>query len=205
MKGRDLKGTVGFLYMNEIDALTLKLLTSKRRYNNYLATANPEKSTQIQEYYAKVRKSSGRIKQIIGKYLDNPETETSNEIDELMENCFKTLLKHFELQDFEDKCAKHNFDAVDTSSDEDQDLNEDNDDEGLNEENDEDLNEVDQEEDLNDEDEDKANAKAKTNASFWGKNVTKTKGMSSTLTKGMSSTLTNGMSSTLDKFIKKSK
>lgn len=176
--------------MNDIDALTLKLLTSKRRYNNYLATANPEKSTQIQEYYAKVRKSSGRIKQIIGKYLDNPETETSNEIDELMETCFKTLLKHFEMQDFEDKCAKHNFDAVDTSSDEeDQDLNEE---EGLNEDNDDEgLNEV------NDEDEDKANANVKASASFWGKNVTKTKGMSPTLAKGMSSTL--------DKFIKKSK
>jgi hypothetical protein len=180
--------------MNDIDALTLKLLTSKRRYNNYLATANPEKSTQIQEYYAKVRKSSGRIKQIIGKYLDNPETETSNEIDELMETCFKTLLKHFEMQDFEDKCAKHNFDAVDTSSDEDQDLNEE---EGLNEENDED--------DLNEEDEEEDKVKAKANASFWGKNVTKTMGASPTLTKGMSPTLANGMSSTLDKFIKKSK
>ena len=173
--------------MNEIDALTLKLLTSKRRYNNYLATANPEKSTQIQEYYAKVRKSSGRIKQLIGKYLDNPETETSNEIDELMETCFKTLLKHFDMQDFEDKCAKHNFDAVDTSSDEDQV----NDDEDFNEVNDE-------------EEEDQVKTKVKANASFWGKNVTKTKGMSSTLATGMSSTLATGMSSTLDKFIKKS-
>jgi hypothetical protein len=193
--------------MNDIDALTLKLLTSKRRYNNYLATANPEKSTQIQEYYAKVRKSSGRIKQLIGKYLDNPETETSNEIDELMETCFKTLLKHFDMQDFEDKCAKHNFDAVDTSSDEEEEEEGDevNDEEVFNEVN----------EDLNDEKEDKVEDKNKTNASasFWGKNVTKTKGMSSTLATGMSSTLATGMSSTLatgmsstlDKFIKKSK
>jgi hypothetical protein len=190
--------------MNDIDALTLKLLTSKRRYNNYLATANPEKSTQIQEYYAKVRKSSGRIKQLIGKYLDNPETETSNEIDELMETCFKTLLKHFDMQDFEDKCAKHNFDAVDTSSDEGDGFNEVNDDE--------DLNEVNDDEDLNDEDKDKVKTKTNASASFWGKNVTKTKGMSSTIATGMSSTLATGMSSTfatgmsstLDKFIKKS-
>ena len=178
--------------MNDIDALTLKLLTSKRRYNNYLATANPEKSSQIQEYYAKVRKSSGRIKQLIGKYLDNPETETSNEIDELMETCFKTLLKHFDMQDFEDKCAKHNFDAVDTSSDEEE-VNDD-----------EDLNEVNDEDDLNDEEEDKVKTKTNASASFWGKNVTKTKGMSSTLATGMSSTFATGMSSTLDKFIKKS-
>ena len=183
--------------MNDIDALTLKLLTSKRRYNHYLASANPEKSTQIQEYYAKVRKSSGRIKQLIGKYLDNPETETSNEIDELMETCFKTLLKHFEMQDFEDKCAKHNFDAVDTSSDEEDGFNEVNDDE---KEEDDVFNEVN-----DDEKEDKVNAKDNVSASFWGKNVTKTKGMSSTFATSMSSTFATGMSSTLDKFIKKSK
>jgi hypothetical protein len=184
LKGRDLKGTVGFLYMNEIDALTLKLLTSKKRYNSYLATANPEKSTQIQEYYAKVRKSSGRIKQIIGKYLDNPETETSNEIDELMETCFKTLLKHFEMQDFEDKCAKHNFDAVDTSSDEDE-------------------KDQDQEDQENQEENDEEVTQAKS--SYWGKSVTKSGGAASTLAKSASSTLAKGMSSTLDKFIQKYK
>ena len=43
-------------YMNEIDQLTLKMLTSKKRYNHYLANANPEKSAEIEEYNQKVKK-----------------------------------------------------------------------------------------------------------------------------------------------------
>ena len=91
--------------MNEIDLLTLKLLTSKKQYNNYLANANPEKSAEIEDYKAKVIKYVPRIKNLIGKYLENPETQTSNEIDDMLESCFKTLIKHFEMQDFEEECA----------------------------------------------------------------------------------------------------
>ena len=104
--------------MNEIDQLTLKLLTSKKRYNNYLATANPDKSVEIEEYKNKVKKNVPRIKKLIGKYLEDPETQTNNEIDDMLESCFKTLIKHFEMQDYEEKCAKHNYDATDSSEEE---------------------------------------------------------------------------------------
>lgn len=104
--------------MNAIDQLTLKLLTSKKRYNNYLANANPEKSSEIQEYNQKVQKYVPRIKKLIGKYLENPETQTSNEIDDMLESCFKILIRHFEMQDFEEKCAKHGYDATDSSEEE---------------------------------------------------------------------------------------
>ena len=115
-----LKDILMSFIMNEIDALTLKLLTSKKRYNTYLATANPDKSAEIQEYYSKIRRNKSRMKEMIGKYLDNPETETNNEIDDMFENCFKTLLKHFEMQDYEDKCAKHGYDATDSSEEDEQ-------------------------------------------------------------------------------------
>ena len=64
--------------MNDIDLLTLKLLTSKKQYNHYLANANPEKSAEIEEYKEKVQKYVPQIKKMIGKYLENPETQTSN-------------------------------------------------------------------------------------------------------------------------------
>ena len=105
--------------MNEIDALTLKLLTSKKRYNNYLASADPDRSAVVQDYYKKVQKNTGRIKEVLGKYLENPETETTNDIDDAVENCFKVLIKHFEMQDFEEKCAKNNYDATDSSDEDD--------------------------------------------------------------------------------------
>ena len=105
-------------YMNEIDQLTLKLLTSKKRYNNYLANANPEKSAEIEEYNQKVKKYVPQIKKLIGKYFENPETQTSNDIDDVIESCFKILIKHFEMQEYEEKCAKNNYDETDSSEEE---------------------------------------------------------------------------------------
>ena len=169
--------------MNEIDALTLRLLTSKRRYNNYLATANPNKSAEIQEYYDKVRANSGRIKKIIGKYLENPETETSNEIDDMLENCFKILLKHLLMQDYEDKCAKTGYDAEDSSDEEDE-LGAD--DEVVDDEVVDDEVVVDE---VVDDEVVVDKVKPTGTSSFWGKRVMKNK----------------GISTTLDNFIKKSK
>ena len=100
--------------MNDIDLLTLKLLTSKKQYNHYLANANPEKSAEIEEYKEKVQKYVPQIKKMIGKYLENPETQTSNEIDDILESCFKTLIKHFEMQDFEEKCAVESSEEEET-------------------------------------------------------------------------------------------
>lgn len=142
--------------MNEIDQLTLKLLTSKKRYNNYLATANPDKSVEIEEYKNKVKKNVPRIKKLIGKYLEDPETETSNDIDDIIESCFKTLIKHFEMQDYEEKCAKHGYDETDSSEEE----------ETLFE------NEEDKKEEEEDEEEEEKEKKPRPN-SYWGKNISK--------------------------------
>ena len=160
--------------MNEIDALTLKLLTSKKRYNTYLATANPDKSAEIQEYYSKIRRNKSRMKEMIGKYLDNPETETNNEIDDMFENCFKTLLKHFEMQDYEDKCAKHGYDATDSSEE----------DEQMFAEADADACDADACEETAEKKKEKEKKNSTSNTSFWGNNIHK-------------------RSSTLDKFIVK--
>ena len=152
--------------MNEIDCLTLKLLTSKKRYNNYLASANPDKSAEIREYNEKVIKNSGRIKKLIGKYLDNPETQTSNEIDDMLENCFKILLRHFDMQEFEEKCAKHGYDATDSSEEEETMF--------ANGEEEEEEEEQEEEHDNNDENKDKKREdREKPVSSFWGKNVNK--------------------------------
>ncbi len=137
-------------YMNEIDQLTLKLLTSKKRYNNYLASANPEKSAEIEEYNQKVKKYVPQIKKLIGKYFENPETQISNDIDDIIESCFKILIKHFEMQEYEEKCAKNNYDETDSSEEE------------------ETLFKEEQEE----EEEVEVSNKPKPN-SYWGKNINK--------------------------------
>ncbi len=148
--------------MNEIDKLTLKLLTSKKRYNNYLANNDPEKSAEIDEYNQKLQKYIPRIKQLISKYFDDPNTQTSNIIDESLENCFKHMIRHFEMIDYEEKCAKNNYDETDSSDEDDTIFSQDE----LREDN-----ETRYENETRDEEDQESKPKPK---SYWGKNINKT-------------------------------
>jgi hypothetical protein len=104
--------------MNAIDELTLKLLTSKKKYNNYLANAMPDKSAEIKTFYDKVAKFRPQIQTLLGKYLDDPATQTTNELDEVIEQCLRAAVKHLEMRDYEDKCARKGYDETDSSEEE---------------------------------------------------------------------------------------
>jgi hypothetical protein len=104
--------------MNALDELTLKLLTSKKKYNNYLANMMPDKSAEIKTFYDKVAKMRPRIQTLLGKYLDDPATQTTNELDDVVEQCLRTVVKHLEMRDYEDKCARKGYDETDSSEEE---------------------------------------------------------------------------------------
>jgi hypothetical protein len=104
--------------MNAIDELTLKLLTSKKKYNNYLANAMPDKSVEIKTFYDKVAKFRPRIQTLLGKYLDDPATQMTNELDDAVEQCLRAAIKHLEMRDYEDKCARKGYDETDSSEEE---------------------------------------------------------------------------------------
>ncbi len=99
--------------------LTLQLLSSKKRYNQYLENSQPNKANEIQEFYGKIRKHKFKIRQTIEKYLDHPETQTTNEVDEVLETCFKTLIKHYEILNRENKAYLKDYDETDTSEEDD--------------------------------------------------------------------------------------
>jgi len=105
--------------MNEIDSLTLKLLTSKKKYNCYLETIEPDKSAEINEFYAKVKKYKQPILEMFEKYLEDPESQTANEVDDAIEYCLKSMVKHLEIRTQENKAAKNDYDEQDSSEEED--------------------------------------------------------------------------------------
>ena len=104
--------------MNALDELTLKLLTSKKKYNNYLANAMPDKSVEIKTFYDKVATLRPRIQTLLGKYLDDPATQMTNELDDAVEQCLRAAVKHLEMRDYEDKCARKGYDETDSSEEE---------------------------------------------------------------------------------------
>ena len=115
--------------MNEIDSLTLRLLTSKKKYNCYLETMEPDKSAEINEFYAKVKKYKQPILEMFEKYLEDPESQTANEVDDAIEYCLKSMVKHLEIRtqennffvftrSLENKAAKNDYDEQDSSEEE---------------------------------------------------------------------------------------
>ena len=110
--------------MNEIDSLTLKLLTSKKKYNCYLETIEPDKSAEINEFYAKVKKYKQPILEMFEKYLEDPESQTANEVDDAIEYCLKSMVKHLEIRSSENKAAKNDYDEKDSSEEEVEELEE---------------------------------------------------------------------------------
>jgi hypothetical protein len=110
--------------MNDIDSLTLKLLTSKKKYNCYLETIEPDKSAEINEFYGKVKKYKQPILEMFEKYLGDPESQTTNEVDDAIEYCLKSIIKHLEIRTREEKSAKNNYDEQDSSEEEEDDTEE---------------------------------------------------------------------------------
>ena len=104
--------------MNALDELTLKLLKRKKKYNNYLANAMPDKSVEIKTFYDKIATLRPRIQTLLGKYLDDPATQTTNELDDAVEQCLRAAVKHLEMRDYEDKCARKGYDETDSSEEE---------------------------------------------------------------------------------------
>lgn len=150
--------------MNELDALTLQLLSSKKRYNKYLESAQPNKANEIQEFYGKIRKYRSRILQTVNKYLDKPETQTTTDVDETIEACFKTLIRHYEILNKEQKSYLNDYDETDSSEDEDADADAN---ASLEDEDDADAS-------LEDTRLEEPKPKPSSSKSFWGNSVVKT-------------------------------
>jgi hypothetical protein len=138
--------------MNNLDVLTLQLLSSKKRYNQYLENAQPNKANEIQEFYGKIRKYKSKIRQTMEKYLENPETQTTTDVDDVIEACFKTLITHYEILNREHKSYLNDYDEKDSTEDEDEEH-------------------AKEEEEENEEAEEEA--PKKHTQSFWGNKITK--------------------------------
>ena len=89
--------------MNALDEMTLMLLSSKKKYNNYLANAKPDKMIEVRAFYDKIAKFRPKIQTLLGRYLNDPTTQTTNEVDDAIENCLRTIVKHLEMRDYENR------------------------------------------------------------------------------------------------------
>ena len=166
--------------MNDIDALTLKLLTSKKKYNTYLETVEPDNAAKIRGYCDAIHANKGRIRALFDKYMEDPEIQITNELDDSVESCLKELLRHLDnpadKRDREKKSARNDYNEEDEEEEE----------EEFNDFNIDAFKKTSEDDEcFATKEEEKPKKEAKEKQSFWGKGV-------------------NRASGTLDSFVKKS-
>lgn len=87
--------------MDEIDKITLQLLTNKNQYNKYLSKEDPKKFKEHQEYLENINKYRFKILNLSKHFLENPESCINLEMDEMFYIFAKTTIRYFEMKEVE--------------------------------------------------------------------------------------------------------
>jgi len=107
---------------NEMDKLTLQLLTNKRSYNKYLSQNDPAQYKEIQLHNSKKEKYASRIMNIAKVLLENHDLQITTEVNESFHGFLKTCFKYFEMRELEKKtnggCYENDY-VSDTEKDDD--------------------------------------------------------------------------------------
>jgi len=85
----------------EIDKLTLELLTNKSQYKKYLSKADPEKYKSNQEHLEKISKYRGKILSVFSQLLEDPDKQITTSLNEGFDHFVKSCICHFEIKEFE--------------------------------------------------------------------------------------------------------
>ena len=99
--------------MDSIDHMTLSFLMNKNTYNRYIAKTDPDKYKEQEEYRDKIRKYKNTILSITTRFLENPDLQITNEMNDMFSDYCKTCIKYFELKDLENSCSYEKEDKDD--------------------------------------------------------------------------------------------
>lgn len=82
--------------INQIDRLTLELLTSRKQYRQYLKHTDTQKYLEQTGFIKKIRKHESAILEIIHGLLSDPEKPITNEITDTFIPFIQAIFKHLE-------------------------------------------------------------------------------------------------------------
>lgn len=84
--------------MDRIDKLTLEYLMNKNTYNRYIEKTDPTKYKEQQEFREKITTYKSKMISLTINYLDNGDFQINHELDEMIYQYSKTLIKYFEMK-----------------------------------------------------------------------------------------------------------
>ena len=89
--------------MENMDKITLQLLSNKNQYNKYLSKEDPAKYREHQEYLQKIKKYKYRILGYVKEFLENPEQDFNIEMNEMFSHLAKISIKYCFMKDLENR------------------------------------------------------------------------------------------------------
>ena len=106
---------------DEINNLTLELLTSKTKFNKLMFKINPSKFKERNEYYENINREKTKIDSIFQQLLNHPEETISKDLNASFDCFVKNCIKHLDLETMDNNDNNDNDDDDDDDDDDDND------------------------------------------------------------------------------------
>lgn len=103
--------------MENMDKITMELLSNKSQYKKYLSKEDPAKYREHQEYLQKIKKNKHRILGYVKDFLENPEKDFNLEMNEMFSLFAKASIKYCFMKDLEKRGGCYEKDDSDTDDD----------------------------------------------------------------------------------------
>jgi len=91
------------MQLQDIDKLTLELLTNKSQYKKYLSKADPEKYKSNQEHLEKISKYRVKIMDVFSQLLEDPDKQITTSLNDDFDHFIKSCISHFEMKEMENR------------------------------------------------------------------------------------------------------
>ena len=96
-----------------IDKVTLDLLMNKSHYQRYIAQNDPAKHDEYMKHHTLIKKYKHQIISITNELLSSPTKQITVYVNEAYNNYVKTLIKHFQVKEFENRSNHNDNDSDD--------------------------------------------------------------------------------------------
>jgi len=91
--------------MEGVDKLTLELMMNRRQYKKYLATTDPVKYNENQEFVKKVKRYSKKMREMTSAFLENPEVSFNTAVNDMFIQYAKVLINYIEMKKYDESDA----------------------------------------------------------------------------------------------------
>lgn len=101
----------------DINDLSMRLFMNKANYNKYIEKTDPKEHEHREEYLGKLSRLRARIMDITLQKIQLPDKQHTTDLDSAFEHYMRACIKHFDMQEIENKNIFNHENDVDNEDD----------------------------------------------------------------------------------------